>query len=295
MSPTDELIRNVSDTAIWVAMYRAIESERPDALFIDPYARRLSGERGERIAQTRDFQRSRMWPVIVRTSVFDEFVLNAVSKDGVDTVLNLAAGLDARPWRLPLPAALRWIDVDLPEMLGYKQQAMAAETLNCRYETRAADLREADVRRALFSEIGAASRATLVISEGLIIYLPPEAVAALASDLAAQPSFRWWMFDLLSPQILARISKSRGNGPGGANSPFLFAPADSTRFFAPYGWREREFRSMWADSKRLNRRMPGAWFFDMMFSFQSPERRKRASRMAGNVMLERAGTASSPA
>ena len=56
MSPTDELIRNVSDTAIWVAMYRAIESERPDALFNDPYARRLSGERGERIASTREFR-----------------------------------------------------------------------------------------------------------------------------------------------------------------------------------------------------------------------------------------------
>lgn len=291
MSPTDELIRNVSDTAVWVAMYRAIESERPDALFKDPFARRLAGDRGERIASTREFAHGRSWPVVVRTSVFDEFVLNAVNQDGVDAVLNLAAGLDARPWRLALPATLRWIDVDLPEILGYKQQAMAAETPNCRYETRAADLREEAVRRALFSEIGAASRATLVISEGLIIYLTPEAVAALATDLAAQPSFRWWMFDLLSPQILARISKSRGNGPGGANSPFLFAPANSTGFFKPFGWKEREFRSMWADSKRLNRRMPGAWFFDLMFSFQSPEGRKRASRMAGNVMLERVGAA----
>lgn len=295
MSPADELIRNVSDTAIWVAMYRALESERPDALFHDPFARRLSGERGERIASTREFGRGRSWPIVVRTCVFDEFVLNAVNNDGVDTVLNLAAGLDARPWRLPLPATLRWIDVDLPEMLGYKQQAMAAELPQCRYETRAADLREEAARRTLFGEIGAGSRATLVISEGLIIYLQPEAVAALAIDLAAQPAFRWWMFDLLSPQILARISRSRGNGPGGPNSPFLFAPAESMRFFAPYGWREREFRSMWADSKRLNRRMPGAWLFDLMFSFQSPERRQRASRMAGNVMLERAGTASSPA
>ncbi len=40
-------IRNVSDTALWVAMYRAMESERADALFYDPYARVLAGERGE--------------------------------------------------------------------------------------------------------------------------------------------------------------------------------------------------------------------------------------------------------
>ena len=44
-------IRNVSDTARWVAIYRAMESERPDALFHDPFARRLGGERGEAIAK----------------------------------------------------------------------------------------------------------------------------------------------------------------------------------------------------------------------------------------------------
>ena len=44
-------IRNVSDTALWVAIYRAMESERPDALFQDPYARRLGGERGQAIVE----------------------------------------------------------------------------------------------------------------------------------------------------------------------------------------------------------------------------------------------------
>jgi O-methyltransferase involved in polyketide biosynthesis len=42
------LIRNVSDTARWVAMYRAQESARPDALFHDPWAERLGGDRGRR-------------------------------------------------------------------------------------------------------------------------------------------------------------------------------------------------------------------------------------------------------
>ena len=42
-------VRNISDTALWVAMYRAIESDRPDALFYDPYARKLAGERGAQI------------------------------------------------------------------------------------------------------------------------------------------------------------------------------------------------------------------------------------------------------
>src|SRR5437773_1190282 len=48
-TPMTTAIRSVSDTALWVAMYRAYESERADALFSDPYARRLAGPRGEAI------------------------------------------------------------------------------------------------------------------------------------------------------------------------------------------------------------------------------------------------------
>src|SRR5882672_11338714 len=124
----DEPIRDVSDTALWVAVYRAEESERRDAHFRDPYARRLAGERGARIAASIPGGTSWGWPMVVRTKVFDEIILRAVGAEGFDTVLNLAAGLDARPWRLDLPANLHWVDVDLPGMLAYKQQGLAGET-----------------------------------------------------------------------------------------------------------------------------------------------------------------------
>ena len=286
MSVSDHPIRNVSDTAVWVAMYRAQESDRPDALFHDPYARRLAGERGERIIGALAGARRMSWPMVVRTCVFDDFVMKAVRDDGVDTVLNLASGLDARPWRLPLPASLRWVDVDLPDILGYKQREMANETPKCRYEGHAADLRDETARRALFAEIGGASRKALVISEGLLVYLEPEAVAALARDLAAQPAFRWWIFDLLSPKMLDWLKKSRGSMLEKGNSPFLFAPAENTRFFTPYGWKEREFRSTWEDAKRLDRRMPGAWVYDLLIGLQPHAKKQRTRRMAGNVMLE---------
>jgi O-methyltransferase involved in polyketide biosynthesis len=55
MSDTGPLIRNISDTALWVAVYRARETDRPDAVFRDPFARRLAGERGEQIAQSFSF------------------------------------------------------------------------------------------------------------------------------------------------------------------------------------------------------------------------------------------------
>ena len=46
----DLLVRNISDTAMWAAAYRARETERPGALFRDPFAKRLAGPRGEQIA-----------------------------------------------------------------------------------------------------------------------------------------------------------------------------------------------------------------------------------------------------
>src|SRR5437867_343111 len=82
-----------------------MESERPDALFRDPHARRLAGERGERIVASMRRGRAWAWPMIVRTAVLDELMLRTVERDGVDTVLNLAAGLDTRPYRLALPLA----------------------------------------------------------------------------------------------------------------------------------------------------------------------------------------------
>jgi O-methyltransferase involved in polyketide biosynthesis len=44
-------IGNVSDTARWVAVYRAMETARPDAIFRDPFAERLAGERGLEIVR----------------------------------------------------------------------------------------------------------------------------------------------------------------------------------------------------------------------------------------------------
>src|SRR5262249_33033373 len=150
---TDDAIRDVSDTALWVALYRAQESERKDALFQDPYARRLAGERGQRIMDTVPRAQSISWPMVVRTQVFDEIILRLVREQGVDTVLNLAAGLDARPWRLPLPPSTHWVDVDMPGMLQHKQQGMEHETPRCRYTARAADLREPGALRAVLDEV----------------------------------------------------------------------------------------------------------------------------------------------
>src|SRR5580704_3087018 len=104
-------VRGVSDTARWVAYFRARETERSDALFRDPYAERLAGERGFQIANTLPEGNKHEWAWVARTYLFDEFLFGEI-QGGSDLVVNLAAGLDARPYRMQLPATLRWAEVD---------------------------------------------------------------------------------------------------------------------------------------------------------------------------------------
>jgi len=280
-------IENISDTARWVAVYRAIETARPDAIFHDPFAERLAGPRGRQILDEMPKGRAYGWPMVVRTAVFDEIILDAVNRQKVDLVVNLAAGLDARPWRLPLPPALRWVDVDLPGILNYKTAMLKGETPVCAYEAVTADLTDTAVRQALFSRLGAGSTRALVVSEGLLIYLTPEQVAALATDLHAQPSFAGWLFDLASPQLLKRMEKTWGNRMAESGAPFQFAPAAGTEFFRPYGWREAQFRSTWDEAQRLHRTMKGAWFWSFVGRFYPQRVREGFRRFSGNVLLER--------
>jgi len=285
MNPANP-IRNVSDTALWVAIYRAMESERADALFHDPYARQLAGERGAAIVASTPGGKASSWPMVVRTAVMDEMVLRCVQQ-GATTVLNLAAGLDARPYRLPLPPTLRWLHVDLPDMVEYFRSRMGGETPRCALEFVAADLRDADARRELFAR-ASAHGPVLVITEGLLIYLESDQVAELARDLHEFARARWWISDLASPLLLKFLA--RGRLPDLSAAPFRFAPAEGTVFFAPYGWREAQFRSSWDESLRLKRAMPGVWLWRQLFKLQSRKRQEAQRRMSGIILLEAAST-----
>jgi methyltransferase (TIGR00027 family) len=288
--PSPSPVTHVSDTALWVAMYRAIESDRPDALFRDPYARKLAGERGAEIVNAMPKGRQYAWPMIVRTAVMDEIVLRLMREQQVDGVLNLAAGLDTRPYRLDLPRSVRWMDADFPDMIDYKQGHLAGAAPRCQVEPARVDLTGAAARQALFRRAGAMGRRVLVIAEGLLIYLPAEQVAALARDLHAEPTFHWWLIDLASPGLLKMMDRTWGRTVRAGGAPFLFAPAESTAFFQPCGWVEREFRSTFHEGLRLNRTFPMARLWNFIGRFMGEKRREEARRFAGTALLKRAAT-----
>jgi methyltransferase (TIGR00027 family) len=243
-------LRNVSDTAVWMAHYRAVETERPDAYFRDPLASRFLAGHAERLKPVLHRQKRNEWAFLTRTLLFDD-VVNREVAEGADMVINLAAGLDTRPYRMDLPSSLRWVEVDLPALVEEKNSILADETPRCRLERVALDLSDADGRRALFARLGAEAKRAVILSEGLLIYLGDEGAAGVARDLAAQPAFARWAFDLASPGLRDMLNREVGKELNAAEAPLKFAPANGPLFFASLGWRVIEARSFMKNARRL--------------------------------------------
>jgi methyltransferase (TIGR00027 family) len=195
---TQPWLADVSDTARWVAYFRALETKRANALFRDPYAERLAGERGAVIAKRLPIG-PLSWSIAVRTRVYDDWIQDAVATRRFDSVLHLAAGFDTRPYRLPLPAALRWIEVDLPTLIDDKARLLQRERPRVQLERVGLDLAGETARRELFARIGGR---VLIVTEGFLIYLDEAAVASLARDLRAALHDSAWLLLNIAPEIL---------------------------------------------------------------------------------------------
>jgi methyltransferase (TIGR00027 family) len=245
-------ITNVADTALWVATFRGKEDERPDAAFHDPLALMLAGERGRAIARIIPRSASVAWAMVVRTSAIDWLVSEAI-RMGVDTVLNLGAGLDTRPYRMSLPGHLRWIEIDFPSIVELKDSMLIAHTPSCNLERVGLDLLNRSSRNDLFARFGGQSRNTLVIAEGVIPYFSNDAAAVLAKDLLAIQSFHYWILDFDNagkrgmPKAWEKHMKA---------APFLFQVDDWFEFFSRCGWHPHQVITSDEESARINRPYP---------------------------------------
>jgi len=276
-------ISNVSDTAQWVAVYRAWESARPDALFRDPYADLLAGERGRAIAPLIPRQARNGWPLIARTKLMDDLLLAAIA-NGCDCVVNLAAGFDTRPYRLELPSSLPWIEADLPPLIEEKERLLADARPRCRLRRIKVDLVDSGARASMLEDaIGSLTRA-LVITEGLLVYLEDAQVRALSADLFAQTKVRTWILDIASPGVL-RLMQS-GMGAQLHNAPMKFGPPNGVAYFESMGWSVAEVHSIFHAAARF-RRLPRLLRLFALFPEPDPRKLGKA-RWSAVVQLARA-------
>jgi methyltransferase (TIGR00027 family) len=256
MDLAETAIHNISDTARWVAVYRARESQRSDAIFRDPFAERLAGDRGKQIAGSMPFAEKSSWSFVARTWLIDQLITEQVGA-GVKMVVNLAAGLDARPYRMDLPRSLQWVEVDLPEILAHKEEVLRNEKPVCALEQVRLDLSNAEARRELFSRLGQSAKIragnVLVVTEGLLVYLTEEEVTALGNDLAAQPAFPHWIIDVVSPALLKMLARKMGAPLDQAGIPLKFAPQTGPAFFDRCGWKPEQVHSILHTAAKIKR------------------------------------------
>jgi methyltransferase (TIGR00027 family) len=248
-------INDVTDTAIWVAAYRAEENERKNALFRDPYAKFLIGENGDRLARRTQGSRYTSWSVIIRTCIIDEFILSLIKNEGIELVLNLGAGLDTRPYRLSLPSELEWIEVDFQKIIDQKNEQLKSFSPACKLERIALDLSVEKDRNILFQNVSIRSKKVLVITEGVIPYLSNIDAQALASDLFLQENFLFWITEYYSPEIL-KFLRTPKRLKQMENAPFLFYPEDWFGFFKKLGWDQFETKYFGVESEKLGRMPP---------------------------------------
>jgi methyltransferase (TIGR00027 family) len=245
----EHTITHVSDTARWTALHRATESARPDALFHDPLAERLAGDQGRAIVAGVKWTNRDGWWLVARTKIIDDAIADALA-NGCDRVLNLAAGLDTRPYRLDLPSELTWIEADLPKLLAEKTQALADQTPRCRLTRTAVDLADPIARDAFFNEALAGATKAFVLTEGLSMYLEYRDAAAL-SEAIKRPEVAWWMLDIAFPGLRKQINKNITDIA--QNAPFIFAPENGVAFFEELGWRAVQAESVLEAAHRLHR------------------------------------------
>jgi methyltransferase (TIGR00027 family) len=197
---TWDLAHSVGATATGVAVGRALATQRPNALIDDPYAaplvravgvpfftRLVDGELnpGE-VDANAVFGMQRMTDMMaVRTRFFDDFFLGA-ARAGTRQAVILAAGLDARAYRLPWPPETTVFEIDQPQVIDFKTQTMrelgAAPTAH--RQAVAVDLRHdwpTALQRAGFDP----DQPTAWSAEGLLAFLPSDAQDRLLDDITA--------------------------------------------------------------------------------------------------------------
>ena len=199
---TWDIASSVGTTAVMVAAARARETESPQPLIRDPYARLLvtGADAGvwstfldesmqERIGAA-DAEAAAMFANMlgyqaVRTHFFDAYFADAADA-GVRQIVILASGLDSRAYRLPWPEGTVVFEIDQPKVLDYKAAALAEHgvrpTADCREV--AVDLRQ-DWPAALKAAGFDPGRPTAWLAEGLLMYLPAEAQDRLFEQITA--------------------------------------------------------------------------------------------------------------
>jgi len=232
-------------TSRWVAANRALETEHASPLYRDPYARGLAGDAGFDMLysmRTASGMASFNGPdpyLTIRTRFFDDALLNAVRSSSIDQVVILAAGMDARAFRLEWPRGTRVFEVDRDDVFAHKEAVLGGMSVTPSSDRRIVrqDLAQ-PWAPALVSAGFDPSKKAAFLAEGLLFYLDESAVTSIFDALRTVSAPGSWLgVDMMNPEVLtspymaAYLKKLSDLG-----CPWKFGIADPEGFLASKGW-----------------------------------------------------------
>lgn len=228
----------VAATSLMTAAARARESSRPDRLFDDPWAELLAGDEGRAFLARQDEVLPATPVFVVRHRFFDDFLLDRASR-GILQVVLLAAGLDTRAYRLAWPEGVRVYELDQPEVMRYKRSVLdgAGASPTCDRITISADLRDDWPAKLVTAGFDPATPAVW-LAEGLLFYLPEEAVRRLLDDTARLSAAGSSLgTDTMSAVMLASAERQRWvQLYADSGAPFVFGTDEPGELIADHGW-----------------------------------------------------------
>jgi methyltransferase (TIGR00027 family) len=259
MSRTDDdswdITKSVGTTALGVAYARAMESASEHPLIVDRHAQQFIDAAAAEgwhpsLAMASRFTRIAGYAA-ARTKWFDEFFI-AAGANGIEQAVILAAGLDARAWRLPWPSGSVVFELDQPLVLAFKAETLRTHGAHpaTRYVPVAIDLRQ-NWPKALRDNGFDDNAPTAWSAEGLLPYLPAAAQDLLfdrVQSLSA-PGSRFAIesfgLDFFDPEYLAerreqlrqaREAAGEPEGPDVADLWFIEERTDVADWLAAHDW-----------------------------------------------------------
>ncbi|MFF5707389.1 class I SAM-dependent methyltransferase [Streptomyces sp. NPDC012794] len=245
----------VSRTAQWTAAARALETEREDRLFADPYARTVADTIGFDLLER--YAGAGTVPFLaIRTTYLDRAIVRAVQEHGIRQVVFLAAGMDTRFYRLPWPDGVTVYELDRPALLEAKAEMLAGEPAPAGRTrvTVPVDLTQ-DWTGPLEEAGWRADEPVLWVVEGLLFFLPEHAVRGLISTLAGHSAPGSVLLgDVISKAALQNpLSRPFLNCLEEDGNPWLFGTETPEELLAECGWDVREVRQPGEDGADFGR------------------------------------------
>jgi methyltransferase (TIGR00027 family) len=232
-------------TARWVAANRALETDHASPLYRDPFARDLAGEAGFDVLyamRTASGMGTFSGPdpyLTIRTRFFDDALLGAVRESSIDQVVLLAAGMDARAFRLEWPAGVRVFEVDREDVFRHKERVLARLTARPSCDRRVV---QQDLSQSWASALVDAGfdrkRKAAFLAEGLLYYLDEAAVTSMFEVLRGTAAPGSWLgVDTMNPEVLASpFMASYLKKLAQLGCPWKFSVADPEAFMTARGW-----------------------------------------------------------